>query len=216
MNPDLNIFVDLDGTLLDIIDKYYAVYSVILNDDGCRPLDIETYWKMKREGFANVEILLKGKCSLSVDIFQEQFAKLIEEPEYLRLDKLKPGIKDFLKVLSEIGELMLVTLRKNRTTLLEQLRSLDIERYFKGIVNDTINDVQLAWQKKEYLFRTCLYDNTSVVIGDSGAEIRAGKTLGLKTIALSWGIRSKRILKKYNPDYILSDVSQVIPCLCRK
>lgn len=209
----MNLILDLDGTLLDIAERYHAIYTKILKKHRYMPLDFKTYWNMKRDGIPNGEILLKGNCLLQEEVFRSCFAKLVERPEYLRLDKLQPGTKDFLQVLSEMDELMLVTLRKDRMTLLEQLRSLGIEKYFKNIVNDTTKDIKSAWQKKEHLFRTCFNTKYAVVIGDSEAEIRAGKVLGFTTIAISRGLRTEQVLEGYNPDYILSDINHVIPCL---
>ncbi len=210
------IVLDLDGTLLDIRAKYYAVYSQILKNHGCETLDIEDYWDMKRKGVSNGEILLKGNCSLSEDDFVKEFIENIERSDFLKLDALMPGAVEFLKKISNDTRLVLVTLRKNKETLLEQLDSMGIRKYFTVVANDTTKDIKTAWQRKKHLFKVYGKGKCVVVIGDSGAEIKAGKTLDFITLALFSGIRSKSVLEKYEPDYILRDINNVLPCLTEK
>jgi phosphoglycolate phosphatase-like HAD superfamily hydrolase len=47
------------------------------------------------------------------------------------------------------------------------------------------------------------------IVGDSVADIRAGKNAGIKTVAVLSGIFSRRELERENPDLILENVNQL-------
>lgn len=204
------IALDLDGTLLDIKLKYHAVYSHIVTEHGSAALDVDTYWTMKRNKVPNEKILSEGRCFLDRNIYQQHFSELIETPLYLNRDRLTPGADEFLKMISDFSEPVLVTLRKNVGTLSEQLKNLRLGRYFKKIIYDTTKDIETAWQRKEHLFKKNFNGKNGIVVGDSEADIRAGKSMGFETIALSCGIRTEKILAQYHPDCVLPDMRSLL------
>lgn len=205
----MTVFLDLDGTLVEVSRKYYAVYRDILKRHGYNTLGIQSYWEMKRDGTSNRKILLHSNCGLSEEDYKIEFTELIEKNGYLRFDVLKAGARSTLEQLSGFGELVLVTMRKNRDALLKELEQLRIIDFFIKVVNDDLGDDTKAWEKKEKLFKEHIVGKQAFVIGDSEAEIKAGKNLGYKTIAVSNGIRTVQILRGLEPDYILSDIHLV-------
>lgn len=48
------------------------------------------------------------------------------------------------------------------------------------------------------------------VIGDTPYEIIAGKKLGLKTIAVTWGDKNREVLQIYNPDFIVDEPKEIL------
>ncbi|MBF0488014.1 MAG: HAD-IA family hydrolase [Nitrospirae bacterium] len=53
--------------------------------------------------------------------------------------------------------------------------------------------------------------NQTIIIGDSGSDIEAGRAAGIKTIAVSYGYRAVDTLRE--ADYIIDDMSEVIPII---
>lgn len=50
-------------------------------------------------------------------------------------------------------------------------------------------------------------------IGDEVRDIEAAKTAGVKIISVSWGYNSKKLLNKYEPDFIIDkpeDITRII------
>jgi len=204
------IAIDLDGTLLDVKHKYHAVYSCIVKEHGAVPLDLDVFWGMKRNGVPNKKMLSESRCSLDWNIYRERFAERIEAPVYLNLDRLMTGTDEFLEWIAHPAEPVLVTLRKNAKTLSEQLERLRINRYFKKIICDTTEGIEPAWRKKEYLFKTNLEGQNGIVIGDSEADIKAGRSVGFETMALSSGIRTEEMLAPYHPDHLFPDIRSLL------
>jgi phosphoglycolate phosphatase-like HAD superfamily hydrolase len=51
------------------------------------------------------------------------------------------------------------------------------------------------------------------MIGDSELDVLCGKSAGAKTCAVTYGYRNAEALKKENPDYLISDISELIKIL---
>ena len=49
------------------------------------------------------------------------------------------------------------------------------------------------------------YNKRSVIVGDTETDILAGKRFGLKTVAVTNGMRNRNFLKKYKPDVLIDD-----------
>jgi len=47
-------------------------------------------------------------------------------------------------------------------------------------------------------------------IGDEDRDIEAGKKAGTKTVAVTWGMQSKEMLAKSNPDYLIDNPSKLL------
>jgi len=51
-------------------------------------------------------------------------------------------------------------------------------------------------------------DNTYIV-GDSYNEIMAGKELGVKSVAVTWGLNMEQKLRNKNPDYVVRNIVEL-------
>jgi phosphoglycolate phosphatase len=175
---------------------------------GGKALEKTNYWDLKRKKTKWPELLSKSQLPINIELeFLDEFIKKIEDPEYLKMDVLFPGTLQALEILAVAYECYLVSLRRNRENLMRQVEWLKIGPYFKDVLtghskNDG-HDVKIA------LIRANLNDADGIVVGDTEADIIAGRELGLKTIALTSGIRSEHFLRALNPDYILSQVNEV-------
>ncbi|PIP27845.1 MAG: carotenoid oxygenase [Candidatus Moranbacteria bacterium CG23_combo_of_CG06-09_8_20_14_all_35_22] len=53
-------------------------------------------------------------------------------------------------------------------------------------------------------------------VGDETRDIEAAKKSGIKAVAVSWGFNSREILEKYQPDYLLDNLSELLKCVSLK
>ncbi len=53
----MKLFFDLDGTLIDISEKYYRVYNDILTEAGFSTIGKKEYWDAKRHKVPEDQIL---------------------------------------------------------------------------------------------------------------------------------------------------------------
>src|SRR4051812_1469040 len=117
----MDFYFDLDGTLIDVSHRHYAVYSNIAAALRFPALSFDDYWMTKRSGSDLSEILGASGAVSHIEEFRTMWLSMIEHEDYLSLDTLFPCT---LKVLRELGiesSLTLVTLRHSRNGLDRQL-----------------------------------------------------------------------------------------------
>ena len=51
-----------------------------------------------------------------------------------------------------------------------------------------------------------------VMIGDTGEDVLAARQLGMKSVAVGWGILSPDVLREYNPDYLAERMEDLDNC----
>jgi phosphoglycolate phosphatase len=217
------LFCDFDGPIVDVSNRYYQTYRLGLSTVQAtyqtqtaeslplHPLTKEQFWWMKQNKIADLEIATRsGLPDALIETFMQQVSRLVNHPYLLQWDRLQPGADKAIALLKRAGiRLVLVTLRHPRQVqafLQAHDLSLQIDEVF-GTADLQAAQVNRTEQKVELLQRAIATqiqqgycpDNTWM-IGDTEADVVAGQTAGLNTIALTCGIRSKAYLKHFNPD----------------
>ncbi len=163
----MNIYIDLDGTIIDISDRYKHL----------KTLDYQ-----KR--LNNIESL-----------------------EYLRYDKLFDGVLDTMLYLKrKKHRLILTTLRKLKEELYIELDALKILEIFDEIL---VPDDNVCTKEDMIIEDKFFTVNNSIIVGDTEVDIKTGKRLGIKTVAVLSGLRTKELLLEENPDYIVDDINDL-------
>jgi phosphoglycolate phosphatase len=222
----LTVFCDLDGPLIDVSDRYYQTYQLALRETQSLYWDAEStfaltclskeqFWRMKQERTADIDIALRsGLQTEHIDYFLDQVRQVVNQPMMLEQDRVQPGVRSALTYLRDSGvSLKVVTLRHQveaETLLLEQ----DLAQFFTGIWGTS--DYQSAYSNytdhKRRLLTQALEQfpalslESAWMIGDTEADVLAGQSLGISTIALTCGIRSHDYLSKLQPTHIDRDL----------
>ena len=205
----MNVFLDLDGPILDNREKYYRLYRDLLWETPCRPLTMSQYWCLKRDRTPEHEILNRSAVphSLHRDYLKAR-ARLIESVDYLSLDRVWPGVHQWLNRCSDVNPTYLVTMRKRRRSLLTQLDRLKVLPYFHEVLSVDNNNGD--WQVKHRLLQSYVAaGEPSVIIGDTEADIEAGHHLGIPTVAVRSGIRNDSHLAETGPSLVVDSLVDV-------
>jgi phosphoglycolate phosphatase-like HAD superfamily hydrolase len=177
----------------------------------------EQFWQMKQNRVPDREIAKRsGLSEEKIDLFLARVVKIVNRADLLDRDTLQPGVSWALNLLRTQGvKLILVTLR-NRLEATKILEQHGLRKLFTGIYGT--DDSQAAYQNyteiKTYLLdramKDCLpttaFPHHSWMIGDTEADILAGKAMGIPTIGLTCGIRSYRQLSQLQPTSIEPDL----------
>ena len=200
------ICIDLDGPILDVSERYYRVYSDTLNSIGFKPLNKESYWNLKRSKVSEPEIIAQSGTPDNdlMRIYLDTRAKRIESAEYLVFDQVWPGTLDTLKALRSRHALALVTMRTSSELLARQLERLKLHDAFDCVLAAGLvaND---RGEQKAQLVRD-YYRNEDFMgwfVGDSEADIQSGRLLGLRTAAITFGIRTVEQITAVSPEVVL-------------
>lgn len=206
----LYYFLDFDGTLIDVSEKYYRTYCDILQLHHCKVIDKYLYWELKRSKKSEKEI--HAITEAIIPDFAVTRRNIIETDGYQQFDKLLPGVKDFLKSLKSGSKIILVTLRHSHNQVLKQLETFGIQDYFDEVLSSG-EETDPKWQIKQRLINRYFNQNAfteGVFIGDTETDILAGKSFNFKTIAVLSGMRNYDFLMKVKPDSIVPSIDSII------
>jgi phosphoglycolate phosphatase len=196
----MNLFLDLDGTLIDSKERLYRLFSHLVPRSE---MDYDEYWGHKKNGIGHAGILrrLFDYSDESVDRFQEEWLGLIERPEWIKYDKPLPGITEKLGELKGRYTLILITARQFTDVVDEQLAQFGWNGLFRSVL------VTKQEREKKDLIREH-FETTpgDWLIGDTGKDIQTGKYLNMKTAAVLTGFLGRGKLEGYRPDMILNSL----------
>jgi phosphoglycolate phosphatase len=220
----LTIFCDLDGPIIDVSERYYQTYlralQLTLEAQPALPLSKEDFWQLKQERTADPEIARRSGISESaIPNFLNSVTTLVNQPQQLCQDQLQPGVNWALALLKDAGvRLVLVTLRPQAEA--EQLLvHYHLRDYFDEVWGTT--DPNAAYlnnsEQKLSLLAAAVQSRcewqpnaeplpNAWMIGDTEADVLAGQSLNVQTIALTCGIRSQNFLAQLNPSRIDRDL----------
>ncbi len=197
----MNIFFDLDGTLLNSKRRLYELFQYLVPSSD---LSFDDYWKLKRNKVNHEEILTTqfGYSSMDFKKFEHLWMKEIELEKWLNFDLPFEGVTDFLKTLGKKNTLYIVTARQSKEMVNKQLHNFGWDSIFESVF--------VTEQQKEK--HTLIQENVTVsptdwFIGDTGLDIKVGKLLGINTAAVLSGFLNEEKLTAYKPDLIIENVT---------
>ncbi len=236
LSQSITVFCDFDGPIVDVSDRYYSTYYQALTDtaDYYRQLstprltDIELqlqltiltktqFWQMKQNRIPDRDIASQsGLAHEQIDFFLQRVVEIVNHADLLHHDKIQPGVTWALGLLRSQGhKLILVTLR-DRDEAIAILEQHGLRQLFTGIYGTASR--QAAYQnyaeiKTKLLARamrehqvTPLNLDRSWIVGDTEADVLAGRAMGISTMALTCGIRSNSQLTQLQPTLIKADL----------
>lgn len=198
------IVFDFDGTIADSLD---SVVEILLN------ISKKTKYKLSKE---KIKDYIRNK-SLK-DLIKEYkisklqlFFLLIKARKDMqdKTDKIITfdGIKELLEKLSKKYKLILLTSNKktnvNRFLEKEKIEFFS-EKYFKSSLFGKDKILKKIIKKNNLKIEEIIY------IGDEIRDIESCKKINCDIISVNWGFNSKELLKKYNPNYIISKPEELI------
>ncbi len=194
------IFIDVDGVILDISQKYFNLYKDLLESKNRKYIEFNKYWKLKVETNDNNLILSKTQSDDLTDWFNTQFIKKIELKKYLKFDKL---ITDIIKTMQNLAikyNLVIMTGRKHQRNLRQQLNSLQITPLADEVVITSDKNLGIL----SFIDKPGIDDLSNVwLVADTEGDLKKGKAAGIKTIGILTGLRNRQKLEEFQPDLII-------------
>lgn len=203
------IIFDFDGTIVDSRTAYTEAAEVAFSMFG-------------KESTAEiaVEIPRRFELSLPLDdliagIDETKFRELyLKAYHHATITRAKPfaNVKLTLLKLSRKSKLGLTTGRQvSRKEITAQLRKFGLGSIFQAIVtaSNTLNPKPSPEAVLQCSRLLGVKPSDCTVVGDSVADVRAGKNAGAHTVAVLSGIFSLEELQRENPDLILENVKQL-------
>ncbi|MCE5194239.1 MAG: HAD-IA family hydrolase [Nitrospiraceae bacterium] len=201
------IIFDLDGTLADSSMDITNALNFSLEHFNYKPLTKDDVVKLVGDGLTRlVEKILGDKNAVLkkdvLDRFLNYYSKHLSDNT-----KLYPGIITILEQLDSYKKAVI----SNKMEFLSKrlLEQLNIIHFFDIVIgSDSVSEKKPSpLPIKKVLETLDVKPDEAVIVGDSDIDIQAGKRAGIKTIAVTYGYRSRNLLK--NADFIIDDIREL-------
>jgi phosphoglycolate phosphatase-like HAD superfamily hydrolase len=195
MSEIKQIFIDLDGPLLDGKRRHYFCYRTILEKSGFEPIGLNAYWKKKRAKGNRMDLLKMSGAEEMYNDFLATWLALIESPEALALDEVQVGAVDCLSAWQAQGvDLILVTMRKNKPGLEAQLERLGLWPLLNAVLVCDYADGGIGKADAVRKIDSTHDVGRALWIGDTEADWEAAQSLGCGLVLLANGLRNMEYL----------------------
>ncbi len=96
----------------------------------------------------------------------------------------------------------------------KQMKRLEIGKYFDAVIgNDSRGASFKSRTKKEklaaYIKKKGFKAKEVLVVGDTVEEIEIGQELKAKTVAITGGYQSRKVLRKQKPDHVITNLLEL-------
>lgn len=219
----LRLITDFDGPIMDVSERYYRVYQYCLTqvkhpEQSVQELSKGEFWELKRDRTPEKEIGLRSGLELAQ---AKQFAQLrkatVHTLPYLIYDQILPGAIETLAKAQSLGiDLAVMTMRRTRE-LEEAFGRYPLGDFFESDRRYCLsNDYQKTTdvEDKPLLMARAVQELPPAeevwMVGDTEADLVAAQKHQVKTIAVLSGIRNRRQLEIYQPNYIVNNLAEAL------
>jgi len=205
------VIFDMDGTLVSTLPLIVHCVNEIVEKYLGRKLTLEevisTFGPAAREIIRRFTIQLgEIQSKAAIEDYYSCYRR-----ELLRRALLFPGIEELLGKLQKSGKRLAVFTGVERVLMEVTLDSFGLRKYFQVLVAG--DDVRKSKPDPEgvrlALNKMRLRPKESAIIGDSPADILAGKGAGVVTIAALWSPENRGDPTSENPDFQFRSVSEL-------
>lgn len=202
----MKIYIDMDGTLLDIFERYSGVFNLYINTFG-HHITKEKYRNLRQSGVSEAWILEK-KWGLSGDTEKYRaFRKhYLESREWLEKDTVIGQPEEIRQYPYDFA---LITQRYNRKEAIRQISRLQLDTIFDEII---VLEPQKGRNSKEEYLRGKVTEE-DCIIGDSPVELECSRRLGMQGYFVKTGLFGSQIVQgEYTGNDYLECVEKIASC----
>ncbi|WP_022793865.1 pyrophosphatase PpaX [Marinococcus halotolerans] len=204
------LLFDLDGTLIDtndlIISSYEHVLTYYAPDQYSRDDIISWIGVPLADNFSSISSN-PSQVEQMIDTYQSH-----NLANHETLVREYDGVYDTIKALYERGFSLGIVTTKRKEAAVKGASMLGLLPFFSTFV--TVDDVENPKPHPEPLQIAMTQLNArpeeTIMIGDSQFDIMAGKNAGVRTAGVEWTIKGASFLKNYEPDWMLTRMSDLL------
>ncbi|TDL73826.1 pyrophosphatase PpaX [Rhodococcus qingshengii] len=212
MKSNINtILFDLDGTLIDTNELIISTYLHTL----------EKYYPGK---YTREDVLPFLGPTLH-DVFGKMDPDRVEEMvlEYRTynianhdaLVKEFVGVMETIETLKKKGYKLAIVTTKREDVAFKGLRLMKLDSYFDVMI--AYDHVKKVKPDPEPIFlaleKLGSKPEEALMVGDNFHDVLAGKNAGTKTAGVAWSIKGREYLAKYEPDFMLENMTDLLSIL---
>lgn len=183
----MKVYLDLDGTLINVFERYAGIFNQYGKRFGVK-VSVEEYKELRQGGYSDNEILERkfGIFNQKQDLVKWKHSQL-EQKEWLKKDTF---IGQPEKLMEYDCALAIITQRRNKENALWQIGMLSLNRIFEEIiVLDPLKD-----KNSKYMYLKEKVNKQDSIIGDSPLELECARLLGIRGYFVKTGLFGEQIV----------------------
>lgn len=198
-----NIIFDWSGVVKDAVNSQLWIINKIFMKHGLQPLSLEEFkdnWEQPYQLFYN-----KYLPKLSLKEEQKDYKEAIFSEDCPK-SKSCFGVIELIKNLKNKGNFLVVVSSDHPETILKEINEYGLENIFSEVitkVHDKFESVNALVQRYN------LKLSETYFIGDSNHEVDVAKKIGIKSVAVTWGLCSQKRLESVNPDFLIRNIEDL-------
>ncbi|HBL72519.1 MAG TPA: carotenoid oxygenase [Bacteroidales bacterium] len=197
---------DFDGTLADTLDMVLTLYNKIAPSYGCKPAGEEIRDRILQEPY---HVLLKAYGVTSLKLAALMVRIRSEMGKQLAEVNVVEGIKEALFELKQQGYRLGVLTSNSKKNVCAFMAHNGMTEVFDFIYSGK----NLFGKDKvmvQMLAREGLAKEAVLYVGDELRDIEASRKVGLRVIAVTWGLFGKEALEALNPDAVVETSEELV------
>lgn len=205
------ILFDLDGTLLDTNELIIKSFLHILNkyfpgqyerDDVLPfmgPSLHDTFGKLNPD---KVDQMVEEYRAYNIKMHDE----IVEE---------FPGVYETVEKLANNNIKMAIVTTKKHDVAVQGLKLFNLDHFFDAVI--AYDNVENTKPDPEGLYlaleKLQVEPAEAIMVGDNYHDIVGGQNAGTKTAGVAWSLKGRDFLAKYEPDYMLEKIEDILPII---
>ena len=210
------VIFDLDCTLVDTLERFFEVFNECLEKRGRKPLGRDEFFKHYVDDTLD-DVVAPTKNSERERVLHEFWMEFLwKYREGNPKAKLIEGVDEVFQELHHKGIpiAVITSCIVPSQKLREELERYGIGKFVKTTA--TAHDVVKELERGHHFSKVEIFQLAAqrlgvdpkdcVVVGDYWNDIRDGKRVGARTVAVLTGLMRKELLERYKPDAIINSV----------
>jgi phosphoglycolate phosphatase len=205
-----HVCFDLDGTLIDSYQTIYKTTVKTLEHLKIEEPLIETEFH-KRIGHHFLHIFDELNIPVTdieefIDIYKGYYFDFIDE------SFLYNGVTEVLNQLNKDGIKISLLTTKGQDQADKIINHFGLRKYFSFVMGRR-NNIAIKPSPESLLFicdELNVEESQTIMVGDSELDINCGKSAKAYSCAVTYGYRTKEILIKENPDFIIDNIGELL------
>jgi phosphoglycolate phosphatase len=200
------IVFDFDGTIADTFTVVLDIFHRL--ERRTKPLTEEEQVLMRGAALMQVRLrsVIRAASRLDVPFWRLPF--LFAVAQFLlrrRMHEVQPypGMPELIKQLAAEGHTLFIVSSNSSHNIKKFLKAQNLQKYFTTVYGD-VRPQKKAKMLKHIVGKKKRRAKKAWLVGDEDRDIRAGKSAGMTTVAVSWGYNSIFQLQEAKPKRIVT------------